>query len=522
MTQRIRVQWIVAPFVVALTVPWPAAAQDILPAAALRDFLESEVGILSNSVTNLKAQGDSLWTGPFLNLTVDEGNSWLIADADSLVGTANRVFSIDIEGDIIWVGLGFVDNTSGDGVQSAGGFLFSEDAGQSWSYRATQLDRPGETTVTYGVSTLPALDVIVPQQSPPFDIDFDPATGSIWVAGWASGVRRSDDRGASWDRVVLPPDSLDSIHPDTMYTFRVEPRRGTTGWLNHMGFSVLVDETGTVWAGTPAGVNRSLDGGFSWRRFSSDGTAGSLTGNWVISIEEQERPGRNPIWMASWNAGEAGERGRFGVTVTRDGGDTFEQLLLGETIFDFAFDDDGFVYAAGDNGLFISDDDGQTWRTVQYFEDADDPDITLKPDVRVFSVATTREALWVGTSDGLVRTTDHGETWNIFRVNVPLNPEEPSARIPRVDSYAYPNPFSPASDRFVRIRFDSGSGGTVLRIHDFGMNLIREVRSDGGSGVRELSWDGTDSDGIRVANGTYFYSIDSGGDSSWGKILLIE
>lgn len=501
-----------------------ASAQDLPDAFAkqLRDLEESRFGILSNSVTNLHAHGDSLWVGPFLNLTTDGGQTWKVADADSLIGTANRVFSIDIEASTIWVGLGFVDNASGDGVQSAGGFVFSTDGGNTWSYRSTQLDRPGETTVQYGVSTLEALDIIVPQQSPPFDIDFDPA-GDLWVAGWASGVRRSSDGGATWRRVVLPPDTLDAIHPDTAYMFRIEPRRGTTGWLNHMGFSVLIDEAGTVWAGTPAGVNRSLDGGLSWRRFSADGSPDRLTGSWVISIEEQQLPGRNAIWMATWNAGEAGENGRFGVTVTRDGGETFEQMLIGERVFDFAFED-GYVYAAADNGVFISSDDGATWTAVRYFVDAQDPELSLRADLRVFSVATTRDAVWVGTSDGLVKSTDHGATWRVFRINVPLNPDEPSASVPRVDSYAYPNPFSPAADLFVRIRYeDAGAGDTRLRVFDFGMNLIDEI-SPGSkpAGLTEVRWGGTSNDGLRVPNGVYFYTVETGGRSAWGKILLIE
>src|SRR5690606_3423531 len=149
-------------------------------------------------------------------------------------------------------------------------------------------------------------------------------------------------------------------HIDSSYDFRVEPRRGNTGSFNHMGFAVLADETGTIWAGTPSGVNRSLDGGLSWRRFSREGTPSSLTGSWVISIEEQEMPGRNPIWMATWNAGEAGEQGLDGITVTRDGGETFEQVLLGETVFDFAFDD-STVYAAAESGLFLSRNGGRSW-----------------------------------------------------------------------------------------------------------------------------------------------------------------
>lgn len=508
---------------VALSTPGALLAQDSLPKESLQSLLESRYGILSNSVTNLASQADSLWVGPFLNLTTDGGSTWQVADADSLVGTPNRVFSIDIEDDVIWVGLGFVDNATGDGVQSAAGFLFSEDGGQSFRYRSAQLDAPGDTTIVYGVSTLSALDVIVPQQSPPFDIDYDPVSSEVWVAGWASGLRRSSDRGATWQRVVLPPDTMDSIYPDTLYDFRVEPQRGTTGWLNHMAFSVLVDEVGTIWAGTPAGINRSLDGGLSWSRVGADGSAAALTGSWVISIEEEERPGRNSIWMASWNAGEAGEAGRFGITVTRDGGQTFEQSLIGERIYDFAFQN-GRVYAAGDNGLFVSDDDGFSWTTVSYFQDALDPGIVLRPGVRVFSVATTSSALWVGTSDGLARTRDGGESWRVFRVNVPVNPDEPSARVPRVETFAYPNPFSPSADNFVRIRYELEDPSSVnLKVYDFGMHRIRAL-SYGlqQPGLREVTWDGLDGDGVRLANGAYFYVVEAGGRALWGKILIIE
>ena len=498
-------------------------AQSVLPRSGLQSLLESRYGILGNSVTNLSARGDSLWVGPFLNLTTDGGSTWFVADADSLVGTPNRVFSIDIEQDVMWIGLGFVDNSTGGGVQSAAGFLFSEDGGQTFRYRSTQLDDPGDTTIVYGVSTLSALDVIVPQQSPPFDIEYDPVNQEVWVAGWASGLRRSPDNGATWQRVVLPPDTMDYIHPDSLYNFRVEPQRGTTGWLNHMAFSVLVDEAGVVWAGTPAGINRSLDGGLSWTRVDADGSANRLTGSWVISIEEQEKPGRNPIWMATWNAGEAGEAGRFGITVTRDGGETFEQSLIGERIYDFAFEA-GRVYAAGDNGLFISDDDGFTWTTIGYFQDLADPTVALRPDLRVFSLATTRDALWVGTSDGLVRTRNGGDSWRIFRVAVPVNPEEPTDRVPRVETFAYPNPFSPAADQFVRIKYELDAAASVtLKVYDFEMHRIRsESYGLQSAGLRELSWDGLDRDGVRVSNGPYFYVVEAGGESFWGKILIIE
>jgi len=481
-------------------------------------------GILSNNVSTLKAVGDSLWVGPFLNLTVDGGASWTHPTADTLFGTPNRVFSLDADGPVVWAALGFNDTSSGQSIQSAAGFLVSTDGGRTFSFRFPQLDSPADTVLTYGVSMLAALPVVVPQQSAPFDIDYDPVRDEVWVAGWASGIRRSADGGRTWQRVVLPPDELEAVYPDTLYHFIVEPQRGGMGSLNYLGFSVLVDETGTVWAGTPRGINRSTDGGTSWRRFSADGTTNSLTGNWVIALDEQPMPGRNPVWMASWNAGDGGANQQFGVTVTRDGGETFEQTLLGVQALGFAFQGETVFVAGRDQGLLISEDEGNTWRSVIDFRDQAHPDRVIRPGAEVLSVAATRDALWVGTEDGLLKSLDGGATWSIFRVEVPLQTDITANRVPSVKTFAYPNPFSPAGDRFVRVRFEAGqASGVRLRVFDFGMNLVREVHGDvAGSGEQEISWDGIDKDGLRVANGVYFYAVQAGNGTQWGKILIVE
>lgn len=485
-------------------------------------LVESEFGILANSVANLHAEGDSLWIGPFLNLTTDGGGRWLRAEADSVGRGANRVFSLDVEGDVLWVGLGRSDRSSGESVQTAAGFLVSTDGGRSFEYRFPQLDDPEDETIEYGVNTLSALPVIVPQQSPPFDIDYHPATGDVWVAGWASGIRRSSDGGLNWDRVVLPPDDFDYVHPDSSYSFRVEPQRGGTGELNHMGFAVLVDESGFVWAGTPAGLNRSVDGGLSWQRFSHDGTPDSMPANWVISIEEQPLPGRNPVWVATWNSGGGGTA-QFGAAVTRDGGETFEPTLQGEKVYDFAFRGE-VVYAATDAGLYTSDDFGKTWINQRSFRDAARPERFIRPGSSVFSVATTSDALWVGTGDGLLRSRNGGQTWSVIRADIPTNPASPTDEVPAVDAYAYPNPFSPAIDRFIRFKYDLPSTGTVrIRVMDYGMGLVREWTDDRVAGPGESVWDGRDARGIRLANGPYFYTITgSGGFSASGKILVVE
>ena len=495
------------------------------------DELVPVQSILGNSISNLHAEGDTLWVGPFLSVTTDDGQTWQVAEADSLGLDASRVFSIDVEGDVIWVGLGFTSETNDGDFQAAGGFLVSRDGGQTFEYRGPQLDDPDDTTVEYGVNTLEALPVIVPEQSPPYDVDYDTMRDVVWMAGWASGIRRSDDGGRTWQRVVLPPDDRTAIVPDSTYDFLVAPRRGSEGQYNYLGFSVLVDEAGTVWAGTPRGINRSTDGGLSWTRTAYDGTPDGPPGSWTISIEEQPVVGRNPVWFANWNAGPETEEvqgSNFGVSVTRDGGETYETVLTGERVYDFAFRGQT-VYAAAESGLLITEDGGQTWRTVRDFYDPSQPDRFIRPGAAVYAVATTPAALWVGTEDGLLRSTDGADTWRIFRTQVPLDPADASPTIdpdavPEVDAYAYPNPFSPPVDRIVRIRYDLDGGTDVhVRIFDFGMNLVRDL-ADGRQpgGAREIAWDGTDDDGARVANGVYLYAVEADGETFWGKILVLE
>ena len=143
-----------------------------------RMLAQSKYGILSNSIANLQANGDSLWVGPYMNLTTNGGLSWSQIESDSLFGSSNRVFSLDVSQNTVVAGLGKNDQSTGDNVQTAAGFLVSEDGGLNFNYRFPQLDQPTDTTVVYGSSVLGALAVIVPQQSPPFDVSIDPSSGN--------------------------------------------------------------------------------------------------------------------------------------------------------------------------------------------------------------------------------------------------------------------------------------------------------------------------------------------------------
>lgn len=521
-----------------------------------------------NAVDNLHASGDTLWAGPVLVFTPDDGATWFRAAGEDFGFNVFQppqapnaiIYSLDVQGDDIIAGLGYRDPLAADNPQSAGGFALSRDGGQTWSYRFANIDQPEDTLQVYGVNLLPALPMVTPQFAAPFDVAIDPITRDIWVAGALSGARKlrydpvEDAYAQRFERVVLPPDTLTSIRPDRPVFFPLA--RQIPGAFvfstNFLAYSVLVDETGTVWIGTEGGLNRSTPDDVylfqntetgelfterGWQRFPFDGSIQGLAGGTVVVLDEQrlgdpnfpvgspENP-RNPIWIAAWRPlGTPALPGeQFSVNVTRDGGETFETVLLGERVNDFAFCEDGFthcqpgtVWAAAEDGLFTSTDDGATWTASRDFRDSQREGRFVKPGAAVRAVAATPQALWVGTTDGLLRSTDAGLSWTIFRTDVPVSPSTPTAREPDVETYAYPNPFSPRTDRIVRIRFDSEA--SRIRIFDFGMNLVRSLDEPAPT---EQAWDGLDASGARVANGVYFYAVEGAGATRWGKILVVE
>ena len=525
-----------------------AAAQDHHERPASVDEAEALVpapGILENSVEMMLARGDTLWVGPFLSLTTDAGESWKATDADSLRGHSRRAFSMSGAGSTLVAGLGDRIRARGASAQRitvAEGFLVSQDDGRSWAYRSPRppldddpattgiFDLPEDTVTVFGVSQLESLPITSPTSTPPRGVAVDPSTGTIWSANVRAGLRRSTDNAETWERVVLPPDTLDSISPEIEYDFPffpqpIGPAEQDFAGRNFQVYDVLVDADGRVWAGAVGGINWS-DDGRAWERRGFDGTPDGLSGSWVFRLAEQRTETTSTIWMATRPAVEADEIA--GVAFTEDGGQTFERTLAGETIYDFAFRDDT-VYAAGANGLFTSTDGGRSWTTTRRFLTPDDPNRSVREGTEVFAVDTIDDAIWIGTDDGLFRSSDDGRTWRLFRADVPLATDEasevtPRELVPDVEAFAYPNPYSPARDNEVRIRFDLERAGSVrVRIFDFGMNLVRELEGESfGSGRNEISWDGTDRNGASVANGPYFYTVDSDDGRVRGKILVLE
>lgn len=495
--------------------------------------LNERVNIFSqNSISNMGGFGDTLWVGPQLARNIGNSFDWYIAqNADSVFNGRGRMFSIALASDTIVAGLGFVSTSGGENVQTAMGFYTSVDGGMNWRFIPPPVDDVNSTSFRYGGQDIPSLAIVVPQQAPPFSVDFKGNT--IFTASWALGIRRSLDFGETWERILLPPYELDELTPERTYDFEFNPRvpepnslmgqRYPLGWTNFVGFSVLIDEDGHVWAGTAGGLNISDNAMYAptdsirWRHIRASGGLQGMTGNWIIRM--RQNPHDNQVWLTNWisNAGE-----KQALVSTSDKGLTFTQHLIDDEILDVTFHGQ-MIYAAGRNGLFISTNNGVTWIKQPQIRSNN---TSLKENTSFQSAARTTDRIWIGTNDGLISKGLNGLEWEIIRVDFPLrggNIYQPDA--PNVNTYAYPNPFSRTQQNIIRIRFETGNTGTArIALYDFGMQPIVNLGSltITQPGIYEFPWNGLDAMGRRVSNGPVFYRIDVDGNEINGKFLILD
>lgn len=485
----------------------------------------------SNNVSHVLVDRDTLWIGTSKGLarSGSMGRDWQSFRGDPAFAN-DGIYAISTDGSSIWASTGFDKDLDDGSVQTGSGYAVSTDGGSSWSHLPQTVDGRGDSILSYGISdSIWILPVVVPEQNVTFDIS--QALGTVWIASWASGLRRSSDGGANWERVLLPTDDKSSLRPtDSLWTYaasdtlhlrrifkRIDPRRNN----NLLAFSVLAVGADTVWCGTAGGVNRSTDGGVSWIRFTHTNQASPILGNWVIAVDEQRFAATRRIWTTNWKAEDQNEE--FGVSFTQDDGRIWTNLLHGIRAYDFAFKD-SVAYIATDEGLFRTGDGGRNFQKITRIADPANRRVIASP--AVFSVAVAGDTVFVGTGDGMASTVDDGTgvfgaDWTIYRTYQPTAGTDLT--------YAYPNPFSPIQEP-VRIHY-AAPGGPADRvvsidIFDFGMNrvrsLVRQASRNASTEFDEL-WDGRNDDGTVVANGVYIYRllIDDG-EPAFGKILVLQ
>lgn len=483
---------------------------------------------LTNSINDILVRHDSVWLGTEsgLSLTVNGGISWTNF---SNTGTFDNkgISAIAIDNNYIWVAIGYTTNKNGESFQTGGGLHYSTDRGLTWSFIPQPKDSGTVDTLMYGNNRIRALDITVTPQNITFDIALTKNT--VWITSWAGMLRKSTDLGNTWTRVILPPDNLDSIKPtDSLnYAFDLSNSAGKLGLSannNHLLFSVYASDDTTIWAGTAGGINKSTDGGISWRKFSHQNQAHPISGNFVVALKEQRWNNRRIMWAATVNANDPDEI--KGVSYSEDAGETWKTALLGEWAHNIAVNDSGnVVYVATDNGLFRSSDFGETW--IKSGSIYDPTNLQRFASSVCYGVGIQGDTVWFGGPEGIAYTIDSpsqqfGSIWHIFRTANQVGTKN--------ITYAFPNPFAPSNEP-VRLHYSlhadlTGTQVVSIRIFDYAMlpvrTLIQNASRFNGKEYDEI-WDGKNDNHTLVVNGVYFYRVDVGNHTPiWGKIMVLR
>ena len=493
-----------------------------------QEILRKSSRLLGNSVTDIRINVlNTMWigTGKGLNSTSDNGNTFEEYSPDEIDIGLGGVSALAVSGNTIVVATAFDDPDVEESNATGSGISISTDNGATWLHISQPIDSADADFVTVFGDRIDALPIILAVDN----VTFDAAVlndSTIYITSFAGGARKSTDLGKTWKRIVLPPDFADSLTLTSDHNFDLSPVDNTKfnvlGNLNHRPFSVIAWGD-TVYIGTAGGINKSTDGGLSWYKYN--GLNNGITGSWAVAMHRHSWKGEEVILAATRPSSPIEQTG---VTFSNDGGNSWNSVLPGEKVWNFA-SFDSVIYAAADSGLFKSIDGGFSWASFPPISD-----LTTGLPLYTSTFFSVRGAadgkLWGGTADGIIYTENNGADWTLLRATAPISTSG------GVKSYSYPNPFSPArhntigGDGHVRFHYSVDQSSTVtIKIYDFSMTLVTEAVSDVPRFKREWDdvWNGRNDFGDIVANGTYFYKIiinhDSGGSEvQWGKVMVIE
>lgn len=505
--------------------------------------------------------GDIEWSGRYLWVATESGVARLdpaqhsgLDEADWVTYTERNGIgrggpsALDVSGDTVWVATVYDTTTVLGDFTVGNGLSFSLDAGKSWQHIPVEtIFNPSRPGFERGPTT--------PIDNPCWGLALDGST--VWGAFFAGSSVRSQDGGRTWERIL--PDGTDEIiffsqdRADSLslvFEIRADSLEHAGGTaakvellraqsdslvrhLMHRTFSVLAYGD-TVWIGTSSGIGRSFDQGQTWDnlkvRHDRGGNTlpGHIGGNWVVALERQIlADGTSVIW-AGTRATDQEAGGINSISFSRDQGQTW--TITGPTFaWDFAFTRNK-VWASTDQGLYASEDEGQTWQQVE----VEDTFIREKLRGNFVGLETLGDTLWVGAENGLGLSLDEGQTWRILRFLVrtlSIDTREEIGTSGLLDrevlTYAAPNPFAPSQGEQARITFGlARDAQATIKIYDFASRLVRTLEPEellAGQYNYGRNWDGLDDDGRPVANGVYLYRIElSTGHQAFGKVVVLD
>ncbi len=454
-------------------------------------------GLPGNSVVEIIYDGRYVWvgTGSGLSRTSDGGANWQTFDhSNGLNQDGISAIAYNPEDSTLWVATSYTQVIDGVPIPFGSGFNSTKRDAINWSSSTPeQASSVGKLAYDLAVSDT-----------------------TVWAACFYGGLIRSKDKGQTWENVFV-----DSVS-------RYDYENGIYQDFRNRVFAVMADhsesgDTTFIWSGTAAGIFKFVyttsDTADTVIAYQHDDTIfTTISGNFVISLGIQRlSDGRKIIWAGT----QPTFSGYYAASFSTDNGATWNQTLAGDRVWNFDFDD-SVVWAATSSGLKRwSFDLGATWKVFNYMQDKDRPDQQIL-STEFYAVRVAGDTIWAGNFDGLVKSTDDGNTWKVYRSFAAIGSPQATS------SYAYPNPFSPLiANQGVRIHYKPDSDGEVtIKIYDFEMKLVKTIlenASRAGGVEYDQVWDGRNEKEEVVANGIYFFKIEGpGGQKEWGKIGVIK
>ena len=358
--------------------------------------------------------------------------------------------------------------------------------------------------------------------------------GDILVGTLGNRVYRSPADGLRWTQ------SAPGVIGDDVFSFArrngsvyagtdlgvYESRDGGSSW-NHLtdssfggsAFAVGLTSDGTIFAGTSFGVVRSTDGGSTW---AQDGIAGSKVFFMCVSIGDviYAATGQDGVFSStnqgtSWkslslvrddlqtigvdSAGDVFTGAYGGVYRLRSGAGAWEyKPFTGGYVYALAFPGSQTIYAGTYNGIYVSYDNGDTWRPAGTSG--------LKENLML--------SLEVTGAGNLLAGTYRGGVYRSVQTVTPLRADGVASIAGSPEGFQlsqnYPNPFNPATN--FRFSIPNRQVVTLSVYNVLGQEVARLADGVKGPGEYTVSWDATN-----LPGGTYFYRLDAAGAGNPGK-----
>ncbi|MBL0179816.1 MAG: glycosyl hydrolase [Gemmatimonadetes bacterium] len=285
--------------------------------------------------------------------------------------------------EVVWVGTG--ESQSQRSVSYGDGVYRSEDGGKS--FKRMGLEKSEHIGKI----------VVDPRNS---DVVYVAAQGPLWADGGDRGLYKTTDGGKTWTSII-------TVSPQTGVTDVVlDPRNPdvliAATWQRRRHYWTLIN------GGPESSLQRSTDGGKTWRKISGGIPSGNL-GKIGLAVS----PVNPDVVYATVEAAE----GANGIFRSQDGGITWERrsTYTAQPMYYAVLVADPHkvdrVYSM-DVGTQVSDDGGATWRGVgEKSKHVDNHALWIDP--------ANGEHLLNGNDGGLYESRDGGENWTFFG-NLPI------------------------------------------------------------------------------------------------------